>query len=71
MLPMGRTGRCGDGAIEPAYRLLKPGQGFLGVLLEEIHQRSSSLFRSTGVAVAFEAVPVVGGDRQSFRQSLS
>lgn len=46
------------------------GEGFLGIVFEEINEGGGQFLTGLGLAVAFESMPVLGGDRQSFGQGL-
>jgi hypothetical protein len=57
-MPMVRTRRRRNTAIEPTHRLLQPGQRLLRLIRQQIHQRRRRHLLGADLAIAFEAVPV-------------
>jgi hypothetical protein len=43
------------------------GEGFLGMIIEQKNEGCANLLSGLGGAVRFEAMPITGGDRESFR----
>ncbi len=70
-IPMGRTGRGRDRAIEPPRCLLESREGFFRLVFEEKHQSRRRLFAGAGFAIRLETVPVHRGDGKPLRECLS
>lgn len=67
---MSRTGRSGDGAIQPSLGLLDMGEGFLGIIFEQVDEGHRQILTGLSLAVPLEAMPILRGDRQLGGQLL-
>lgn len=67
---MVRTGRRGEGAIEPTLGLLQMDESLLGIVIEQKHQGRRNLLLGLGLAIALEAVPIIGFNREPLGQNL-